>query len=771
VTTLAGTAGAQGSADGTGSAAQFFEPYGVAVDSTGNVYVADIGNDTIRKISPGGVVTTLAGTAGAPGSADGTGSAARFDSPIGVAVDSTGNVYVADNYDDTIRKITPGGVVTTLAGTAGTQGSADGTGSAARFYAPSGVAVDSTGNVYVADTSNDTIREITPGGVVTTLAGTAYEPGSADGTGSAARFNGPFGVAVDSTGNVYVADTGNDTIRKITPAGVVTTLAGTAYEPGSADGTGSAARFNGPFGVAVDSTGNVYVADTLNDTIRKITPGGVVTTLAGTAGAQGSADGTGSAARFYAPSGVAVDSADNVYVADVGNGTIRKITPGGVVTTLAGAAGIVGSADGTGSAALFHAPYGVAVDSTGNVYVADTKNDTIRKITPGGVVTTLAGTPGVRSSADGTGSAARFNKPSGVAVDSAGNVYVADVGNGTIRKITPGGVVTTLAGTAGVSGSADGTGSAALFYAPSGAAVGSTGNVYVADTLNNNIRLGSAITGGSGGSSSASLINISTRAQVGTGANILISGFVIGGSGTETLLIRADGPGLSAFGVTGVLAVPSLSVFDTTGKIIASNTGWGTNANPALIASTAASVGAFALASGSADCALIAVLPAGAYTVQVSGVGNTTGVALAEIYEVSSSGTRLVNISTRAQVGTGANILISGFVIAGTGTEQLLARADGPSLTTFGVPGVLAAPSLGVFNGAGAEIASNTGWGTNSNAAQIASTAAKVGAFALPSGSADSALLGSLPAGAYTLQISGVNNTTGVALAEVYEVP
>ena len=184
------------------------------------------------------------GDGGPVGSADGTGSAARFNDPDGVAVDGAGNVYVADTFNDTIRKITPAGVVTTLAGSPGQVGSADGTGSAARFNDPEGVAVDAAGNVYVADTRNDTIRKITPAGVVTTLAGSPGQAGSADGTGSAARFDFPNGVAVDGAGNVYVADAGNDTIRKITPAGVVTTLAGTAGQSGSADGTGSAARFN-----------------------------------------------------------------------------------------------------------------------------------------------------------------------------------------------------------------------------------------------------------------------------------------------------------------------------------------------------------------------------------------------------------------------------------------------------------------------------------------------------------------------------------------------
>ncbi len=390
---------------------------GVAVDSAGDIYVADEANDEIRKITPAGAVTTLAGAAGQPGSADGTGIAARFDGPNDVAVDSVGNVYVADFGNDEIRKITPAGVVTTLAGAVYQTGSADGTGSAARFYNPRGVAVDSAGNIYVADTYNDEIRKITPAGVVTTLAGAAQQPGSTNGTGSAARFNEPTGVAVDSAGNIYVADQYNSEVRKITPAGAVTTLAGAAGHIGSADGTGSAARFDYPFGVALDNAGNVYVVDFGNDEIRKITPAGAVTTLAGAAGQEGSADGTGSAARFYRPAGMAVDTAGNVYVADEHNHEIREVTPAGVVTTLAGFPTQRGSADGIGRSASFNSPYGVAVDSAGDIYVADSGNDEIRKITPAGVVTTLAGAAGQAGSANGTGGAARFYNPRGVAVD------------------------------------------------------------------------------------------------------------------------------------------------------------------------------------------------------------------------------------------------------------------------------------------------------------------------------------------------------------------
>ena len=344
-----------------------------------NVSLSEISiTESILKLYFG----TLAGTAGSSGSTDGTGSAARFNIPSGVSVDSAGNVFVADTTNHTIRKVTSAGVVTTLAGLAGSSGSTDGTGSAARFNFPTSVAVDTAGNVFVADSSNHTIRKVTSAGVVTTLAGLAGSSGSTDGTGSAARFNFPYGVAVDTTGNVFVADTGNHTIRKVTSAGVVTTLAGLAGSSGSTDGTGSAARFNSPYGVAVDTTGNVFVADTDgNHTIRKVTSAGVVTTLAGLAGSSGSTDGTGSAARFNIPWGVSVDSAGNVFVADTGNNTIRKVTSAGVVTTLAGLAGSSGSTDGTGSAARFGSPKGVAVDTAGNVFVADSSNHTIRSST------------------------------------------------------------------------------------------------------------------------------------------------------------------------------------------------------------------------------------------------------------------------------------------------------------------------------------------------------------------------------------------------------
>lgn len=313
------------------------------------------------------------------------------------------------------------------------------------FKGPEGVAVDARGDVYVANTSDHTIVKVTSEGVLTTLAGSSGEKGSADGTGSAARFSFPRALAVDSVGNVYVVD--NDAVRKVSSVGAVTTLAGLPGSVGNADGKGRAMRLSSPEAIAVDQVGDVYVGDSGNCTLRKVTASGVGTTVAGRAGRCDIVDGAGSGARFTAIQGVALDSAGNVYVAEIDKFkgvAIRRVTPKGVVTTLSRSRGLEGAGVvPSGFVADFGAANGIAIDAGGNLYISDYV-DVVWKVTPTGIATHLAGSPQQPGHEDGRGGAARFRYPKGLAVDSAGRVYVADSGNGSIRIISSEGEVTTL---------------------------------------------------------------------------------------------------------------------------------------------------------------------------------------------------------------------------------------------------------------------------------------------------------------------------------------
>jgi sugar lactone lactonase YvrE len=347
---------------------------------------------TPKNISPNTAVGTSTAKTDSIAKAD---TFPSFDNPTGIAVDAIGNIYVADYGNNLIRRITPNGIVSTLAGT-GMQGSINAAGTLASFNGPAGIALDAQGNLYIADAGNNLIRKMTSTGVVNTLAG-GDTTGSVNGTGVNASFFDPLGVTVDGSGNVYVADAGNNLIREISPAGVVTTLAGNGANATTSNGTLSASSFNNPTGVAIDKAGNIYVANYLNDNILEVSPAGVVSTFAGS-GQQGATNGSAASATFYFPNNIALDGAGNIYVADGVNNLIRVITPAGVVSTLAGS-GAAGSANGVGTAASFNGPAGLAVDAAGNVYVADSGNNLIRKITAAGVVTTVAGTilPGAKN--------------------------------------------------------------------------------------------------------------------------------------------------------------------------------------------------------------------------------------------------------------------------------------------------------------------------------------------------------------------------------------
>jgi hypothetical protein len=686
-------------------------------------------------------VTTFAGTAGVPGTADGTGKSAQFNEPAGVAFDPLGNLYVSDLVNNTIRKITPAGVVTTLAGQAGTTGSADGVGTAATFNQPNGLAVDTAGNIYVADSGNNTIRVVTTAGVVTTLAGFPRLVGGTDGVGNAARFSTPRAVEVDTNGNLYVSDA-NSTIRKIAPGGIVTTLAGTYGVSGFADGTGSAAQLNGPRGLRMDAAGILWVADRDNHVIRKITPAGVVTTVAGSAGAQGDADGTGSAARLMLPYGLTFDPFGNLIFTDENGETLRMMTPTGTVSTLAGLPYFVGKTDGSGEAVRFSTPLGIAIDANNNLFLADTDFDTIRKAA-------LVSTPQI------------LIAPRSQTVPVGGYLVmsVQGGGGGLAYQWYLNGVA--IAGATGPT------------YTVAAVAAGNAGayTVTVANSVGALTSAAVTLAVPAAGTPASRLVNLSTRGLVGTGNNIITAGFIVGGTGTKQVLIRGDGPALANFGVTGALANPQLGIFNAVGAPLAANTGWGTTAGgTAALSAAFTQTGAFPFPVNSADSALIYPLPQGAATAQISGVGGTTGIALAEVYDMdsASASARLINLSTRAFAGTGANALVAGFVISGSTSETVLVRGIGPALAGFGFSGTLATPTLTLYNASGTPIATNTGWG---GSAALVSAFGAANAFSLAAGSADCALIATLPAGTYTAQVSGVNGSTGTALVEIYELP
>ena len=343
----------------------------VKVEKTPTVIV---NGPVFTYLNPGATATFAGNTSGFR---DSTGVLALFGNPTSLVKDANGNIFVTDRNNNRIRKITPAGVVTTFAGSGSGGAITNGTGTAAGFYAPYGVAIDQTGNLYVGEYANQAIRKITPAAVVTTLAGNGTA-GNQNGTGSAATFNQPVGLAVDASGNVFIADYINHLIRKITPAGVVTTFAGSGT-PALTDGTGTSASLNGPIALAFDAAGNLIVSDYLNHAIRKITPAGVVTTIAGN-GTAGHVDATGAAARFNRPSGIVADATGNIFICDAQNNRIRKITSTGVVTTLAGS-GNAGSAEGVGTAAEFNYPMGLCADFANNtLYIADFGNHRIRKL-------------------------------------------------------------------------------------------------------------------------------------------------------------------------------------------------------------------------------------------------------------------------------------------------------------------------------------------------------------------------------------------------------
>ena len=494
ITTIAGT-GLRGSAGDGGPAvlASIAQPYGVAVDAAGNVYIADTDNSRIRKVAPNGTITRFAGTGPGFGGDGGPATSAQIRKPMGVEVDPLGNVYIADWENHRIRKVNPTGTITTVAGTGVSGYSGDGgPATLANLNYPRAVAADGSGSFYIVDAGNTRVRKVDPAGTITTVAGTGVSGYSGDGgPATLARLASPFGLELDASGNLYIVDTGNQRVRKVDTSGVITTFAGNGYAGSTGDGgPATAARFNSPHGVAVDPSGVAYISEYHGSRVRRVDTAGKITLAAG-AGPCGGDGGPATAACLTYVTGVAVDGSGSLYIADRVYHRIRKVSPTGTITTVAGS-GIYGySGDGgPATAARMYHPSSVAVDAAGNLFIADTFNLCVRKVNAGGTITTAAGTGGAGYSGDGgPANAARLRNPTGVAVDSSGNLFIADSLNHCVRKVDAGGTITTVAGTGvfGYSGDGGPAIAARLAY-PEQLAVDNLGNLYIADQGNERIR-------------------------------------------------------------------------------------------------------------------------------------------------------------------------------------------------------------------------------------------------------------------------------------------
>jgi uncharacterized protein (TIGR03437 family) len=524
ITTIAGGGSDLGDG-GPATSAQISGGLGIAVDVSGNLFIAD-GSSRIRKVSPTGIITTIAGN-GSPGySGDGglATSAQLNDLGGGVAVDASGDVYIADYWNGRIRKVSPTGNITTVVGPGSFGSLGDGgPATSAQLYDPTDVAVDASGNLFIADSSHNRIRKVTPSGIITTIAGNgSFGYGGDGGPATSAQLAGPNAIAVDASGNLFIADTYNDRIRRVTPVGIITTIAGNGSVCSGGDGgPATSAQLCNPRGVAVDTSGNLFITDTASDRIREVSTAGMISTVAGVGpsgpyyfdgpfypfnGGYFGDGGPAITAGLNGPSGVAVDASGNLFVADTDNNRIRKVSPTGRIVTVAGigptspfpfsimgrCSPIDGGYSGDGGPAVgaeFDGPVAVAVDTSGNLFIADSCNNRIRRVSPSGIISTVVGNGSMDYSGDGGPATSAQLSSGSVSVDTSGNIFIADTANHRIRKVTPTGIISTVAGDGALGYSGDGgPATSAQFLYPTQVAVDASGSLFIADSGPNVIR-------------------------------------------------------------------------------------------------------------------------------------------------------------------------------------------------------------------------------------------------------------------------------------------
>jgi uncharacterized protein (TIGR03437 family) len=714
--------------------AQLYNPYGVAVDASGNVYIADELNNRIRRVSPAGIITTVAGGGTAGFSGDGGPAVqAQLHFPLNVAVDASGNLYISDLFNNRVRKVSPAGIIVTFAGGGVSSPGDGGQATAAAISGPSGITTDSLGDVFVAERSGNRVRKISPAGVISTVAGNGTAGYSGNGGLAVnAELYLPSDVAVDASGDIYIADFNNNFIREVSSAGII----GTVPE---------GAVMNGPSGVSLDGSGNLYVADRFNNRILKVVANGSATAIAGNGIERFSGDGgPATSAQLNLTTGVALDQLGNLYIADGLNGRVREVSTSGIINTVAGGGAPPGTGDGgMATSAYLVNPQGVAVDSAGNLYIADAGANRVRKVSTGGIITTVAGNGTQGFSGDASLAInAELSDPTCIVVDGSGNLYILDSGNERIREVATNGIITTLAGGGGSTD--DGVPSYQAWIAPSSIAVDSAGNLFISDFLTFRIRkvANGTITSVTQTTSAGGLaVDASDNLYVAaaTGVQKIISlGIPVPIAGTGVNGFSGDGgPALNAQFFLSAGGAPSGLAVSASGQIYVADTG---NYSVRLLQPVSQSAIVAAVVDAASEAAA-PVSPGQIVVIYGAGLGPSQAVVnqpVNGVFAANVGGTSVFFNSLPAPILYTSATQITAIVPYGvTGpTAQLTVVYQGQISPALSLPVAAYAPSIFTSNqtGAGQAAAINVVDGTLNSAANPVKIGAYIELFATGEG-------------------------------------